>query len=612
MFGMFSIDAAEGFMERRDKLDTRRSDIARRFNEYRKANPYATALDLQNYADSLVGSDFFLRPGNATGDALQNIAKQNAVNRQIRDRGRVMDALEQDQKLGGQVTEFFTRQFKLTGDADVALQNTKDTFLMDKPGDPRMDSIINNALSDIESGKDALVQNIIYQGIGENKDLITGQINMGMDLETLERSLPPYLQGEFTRNFLKSQEQIYDQGQRETVYGQAVAMLKDPVVEKALGFGDYSIIRERLGPERFDKYNQDNRLKTHIKNMFNTSRIEQWNERSRAGYTAALERATGRRDTAIARQQSAFAGYIEGAESDTDLAAVRALNFLNSKVIDPSAFRKIMRILNNNTSTNPDDIINLIEAELEPNELMESNEFIERETGQYLNMLGLGGQEPQTFMDWKDQNLGPKGQIPSQVETAINTTSSALGNTSQLYGGTNRFGLITPSAYQQHATDLANAIRMAEETKNDISQSRRAIRSQYNFLGSFREGENGEPINVPQQQDEADKQLYAEENKINNHLEALRKRLIEVRRQAMTQGSTNRPFTSYTGPEITDAAQAMARYAAGQNMTSRAELQRLALQYAAMMGVRDGNQPGQGVASGDQKELARALLNALP
>ena len=61
-----------------------------------------------------------------------------------------------------------------------------------------------------------------------------------------------------------------------------------------------------------------------------------------------------------------------------------------------------------------------------------------------------------------------------------------------------------------------------------------------------------------------------------------------------------------------DAAQAMARYAAGQKMTSRAELQRLALQYAAMMGVRDGRQPGQGVASGDQKELARALLNALP
>ena len=74
MFGMFSIDAAEGFMERRDQLDTRRSDIARRFNEYRKANPYATALDLQNYADSLVGSDFFLRPGNATGDALQNLS----------------------------------------------------------------------------------------------------------------------------------------------------------------------------------------------------------------------------------------------------------------------------------------------------------------------------------------------------------------------------------------------------------------------------------------------------------------------------------------------------------------------------------------------------------
>jgi len=612
MFGMFSIDAAEGFMERRDQLDTRRSDIARRFNEYRKANPYATALDLQNYADSLVGSDFFLRPGNATGDALQNIAKQNEVNRNIRDRKRVLDAFEQDKQLSGQVTDIFTREFKMSGDADAALQSTKDIFMMNKPGDPRMDSIINNSLSSLESGKDALVQNIVYQGLGEFADQIKAQMQMGIDEGTVINSLPPHLRGELAESFVKSQATIFDQGQRETVYNQAVAALKDPVVAKALGFGDFSIIKERLGPERFDKYNQDNRLKNHIENMFNTSRIQEWNERSRAGYTAALERATERRETAIARQTSAFAGYIEGAESETDLAAVRALNFLNSKVIDPSAYRKIMRILNNNTSTNPDDIINLIEAELEPNELMESSEFIERETGQFLNMLGLGGQEPQTFMDWKDQNLGPKGQIPKQVEIAINTTSSALGNTSQLYGGTNRFGLITPSAYQQHATDIENAIRMAMETKDDISQSRRAIKNQYNFLASFREGENGEQINVSNEQSEADKQLYAEERKVNNHLEALRKKLNEVRRQATTRGSTNRPFTSYTGPEITDAAQAMARYAAGQRLTTNAQLQRLALQYAAMMGVRDGNQPGRGVPSGDQKELARALLNALP
>ena len=80
----------------------------------------------------------------------------------------------------------------------------------------------------------------------------------------------------------------------------------------------------------------------------------------------------------------------------------------------------------------------------------------------------------------------------------------------------------------------------------------------------------------------------------------------------MTQGSTNRSFTQFTGPQITDAAQAMARYAAGQNITTNAQLQRLALQYAAMMGVRGGRQPGQGVPSQDQKDLARALINALP
>ena len=610
MFGMFSIDAAEGFMERRDNLDTRRSDIARRFNEYRKANPYATALDLQNYADSLVGSDFFLRPGNATGDALQNIAKQNKINRNIRDRGQVLDALEQDTKLSGQVTDIFTRQFKMSGDAEAALQSTKDIFMMDKPGDPRMDSIINNSLSALESGKDALVQNIVYQGLGEFADQIKAQMQMGIDEETVINSLPPHLRGELAESFVKSQATLFDQAQRDTVFGLVPNLMNDQVLMNSLGAGDFSAIKERLGPERFDKYDQDGQLTQHIESLFNTYRQESWNEDNRKNATAAIERGTARLSSAIDRQATAFAGYND-ADNDKDRAAAIALSLLSaSYVIAPSADAKIVRILENNTSSDPNAIVSAIQAELGPGELLNQQEFIQREAGQYLNMMGLGGQEPQTFLDWKSQNLGPNGQIPRQVEIAIENTSSALGSTSSLYGGTNQFGLVTPTAYQQHMNDLANAIAMSEQTKDDLGQSRRAIRNGRNFLGSFRTGQNGESVNVGEMQREADKQLFTEEDKIDKHIIALREKLKAVKEDAILYGRTDRPFNSFTGPQIQAAAQAMARYASGAGQTTPAQLRKTANMYAAMMGVRGGTQTGLG--SQDQKQLADALLAAMP
>ena len=59
MFGMFSIDASEGMREQKTANDTRRVAIAKAFEDFRRDNPYATALDLQNFTDSLVGADFF-------------------------------------------------------------------------------------------------------------------------------------------------------------------------------------------------------------------------------------------------------------------------------------------------------------------------------------------------------------------------------------------------------------------------------------------------------------------------------------------------------------------------------------------------------------------------
>ena len=146
MFGMFSIDASEGMREQKTANDTRRVAIAKAFEDFRRDNPYATALDLQNFTDSLVGADFFLRPGNATGAALERIAAENKKNRLIRDRKQQLEAIEEETGFVNSVEEFFRNQFKNTGDVKSALTETQNMFGSSLPGDPARDAQIKKTL----------------------------------------------------------------------------------------------------------------------------------------------------------------------------------------------------------------------------------------------------------------------------------------------------------------------------------------------------------------------------------------------------------------------------------------------------------------------------------
>ena len=130
MFGMFSIDAAQGMLDQKRTNDTRRVQIAKAFEDFRRDNPYATALDLQNFTDSLVGDDFFLRPGNATGAALEQIAADNAIKRNIRDRQRAIDSMNQDTALSDQIMQKFEINFRNTGDATQAFNDVKSELII--------------------------------------------------------------------------------------------------------------------------------------------------------------------------------------------------------------------------------------------------------------------------------------------------------------------------------------------------------------------------------------------------------------------------------------------------------------------------------------------------
>ena len=610
MFGMFSIDAAEGLMERRDSNNLRRVDVAKAFDQYRKENPYATAEELESYAQSMTGSDFFLMPENATGKALDTIAATNATNRQIQARKQQIDALGQDKQLGEEIESYFTDQFKITGDVNKAFEQTKSMFGEDVPGDPAMSAQLGNFLGSLDKKKDALATNIIYAGLGENDAQLKGMVDSGMDFETLSGSMPVYLQTEQGQNLLKGRFDQYDRALRGNVFTDIQRFMKEPGMMDAIGMGDLTLLKERLGSS-YDRYNQDGYLDAQIRSIYDSTRQNSWDKTRKAETTAAFARGEKELESAIARQTAAFAGY--AVRDDDDYASQNnALNRLSTMfVITPAAYQAITNILDTETGGTSQEQYEKMTAAAPPGSLIDHATYSHESAKNYLNLLGVGDNKPHTFLEWSDMNLANgDGAIFKRVKNNVASTANVRDNTTtKIYGKTNKYGIVTAAQYGQHVNDLSLAISQQMQDLEDLKDVRRTIRNQSNFLADFGR-RNGEQVDIQAEKELADKQIYDQMQTIQNNIEVLKEKAQEVRgKQAIVQAK-NRPFADYDSKEINEAANAMRNYASafGQRLDRN-----LALRYAAMMGVRGGGSltSQDRRTSKDQQELAEALLNAI-
>ena len=610
MFGMFSIDAAEGLLERRDSNNLRRVDIAKAFNEYRKENPYATAEELQSYANSMTGSDFFLMPENATGKALETIAATNATNRQIQARQQQIDALGQDKKLGQEIESYFTDQFKISGDVNKAFEQTKTMFGEDVPGDPAMSAQLNNFLGSLDKKKDALATNIIYSGLGENDAQLKGMVDSGMDFETLSKSMPVYLQSEQGRNLLQGRFDQYDRGLRQNVFTDIQRFMKEPGMIEAIGMGDLSLIKEKLGSS-YDRYNKDGFLDDQIRSIYDSTRQNNWDKTKRSAMTSAFDKGKTELESAIARQTAVFAGYAEREGSQYD-SQRNALNLLNQYVIMPEAYPAIMRILDTDTKGTSREQLDKMIAAAPEGSILDQSTYTNVQAKNYLNLLGVGDNKPHTFMEWADMNLaGGKGTLVDKVNKNLASTANMRDNsTADLYGKTNKYGLVTGAQYDQHATNLDLTISQQRQDMADLMETRRTIRNQSNFLSDFGE-RNGERADIQAEKVKADKMIVEQIQKIEANIKQLEEKRDLVGKQGAAVKNKNRAFADFDGTEINDAAQAMLNYARTNNVKVT---RKLVFQYAAMMGVKGGasmTSQDRRRVSQDQRELAEALIRAI-
>ena len=181
-------------------------------------------------------------------------------------------------------------------------------------------------------------------------------------------------------------------------------------------------------------------------------------------------------------QKTAFASFA-GGDSTKDKAIQNALGQLATQVINPTAIPRIINILETTDNTTSQEILAEIDAAI-PNATMPASEYQRQQQEAYLAVRGgLGGDAPQTFMQYVGTNFGDDGYITqTQANNIEATTPLQIQTTAELYGGTNKFGLATTAAYGQHVNDITTAIGQQQRALQELIEVKRRLETNQTFL----------------------------------------------------------------------------------------------------------------------------------
>ena len=69
--------AYKGYRDRTDEMETKRLDVAKAFEDFKKNNPYATATELQSAINQIAGPNPYLRAAGGTRQTIDEIARRN-------------------------------------------------------------------------------------------------------------------------------------------------------------------------------------------------------------------------------------------------------------------------------------------------------------------------------------------------------------------------------------------------------------------------------------------------------------------------------------------------------------------------------------------------------
>lgn len=510
----------QGFQDRSDELDNQRMKTAKAFEEFKKANPYATTQELRDAIDQFAGSSPYLRTGTATEDTIKEIARRNSEARYAYERQQYQDNNKAKKQSKQDMQDNLFGYYTETGDMPTALNRLKSDLDALNP----QNEYQSDQLEDDKRYLDGLDLNAIgaqfdQRYFNENKDLITSQISAGTSFDDFSRnSANPHMVNSPTFKNLYSN--LFEQEREDNqmaAHDKLISLMSNPSYLNMVGTGNLDPIKQAMG--RFSGFIDDKVIQQYASDQVISAHQAKMATASAAARKYADE------------QRLANSTNLEG-----------HLSSLGKDLKNPAAIAALRGFSQTHNTTNSNAVIQLAEAihkegkdissekmqqilsEFKGNGFVDENTFSAAARERFMAESGVGP-EPITqtdfVMDAFGDGVNDKGVVGKEMLQFGKTVDELLQPTVDLISLPKNQSRHGSNSYDTHVRAIGTAISELRQRRQQIVDMGARAERTAGFMPTVNEDFNANKALARQQ-------VEVSIQKIDEHINALAQKSAEV------------------------------------------------------------------------------------
>ena len=486
--------AYEGYRDRTDELETKRLDVAKAYEDFKKNNPYATAAELQSAINQIAGPNPYLRAGGGTRQTIDEIARRNKEALMEQQRTRLEGDIKFKNDRKDELREQLYTGYLDTGNFELAKKNV----LMNLDATPTQSEYESLALPDLRAFVEDIDSNVENQFVrryfDENDDALNQTIEDFGSYDDFVTLLPNQgiANSPAFKTMFGNRKGKFDEAKRAELYKKARDLASDSNAVNMYRAGQLDAVDAELG--RYVKTNPE--IRDFVHNIFQTQQRTLHSTQKVAAQTAAQEYATGQSDSVGEAMQSAI-------NLDNYPAGVQAALREFTLGYRPATAGAITGIIAAAEELKDEDDISYEDARAKMQAalggtLVPKATFEQGLRDNYITQSGRP-KDMTTITAYTQEMFGDSnndGEVQMRVRRSAEKVNKVAQPTDDYLAGKmskfqSRFG---PQAYTAHIADIDGEIARINRDIANINGAIRYGQNQMNFLATYGEEFNQQMV----------------------------------------------------------------------------------------------------------------------
>ena len=509
----------QGYQDRNDELDNQRMKTAKAFEEYKKANPYATTQELRDAVDQFAGSSPYLRSGAATEETIKDIARRNSEANYARERDLYMKntaAKKQSQEdLNNSVYGFYEQ----SGDIGLAIKNAQSQLQALKPQNEFQSDQLKGDMDYLSGLNPEVIEDeFIQQYFDNNNSRIMSQINAGTDYGKFSQDRgQPIVSSQAFRNRYESEFAPVLEQNQQAAHEKLVSLMSNPSYLNMVGTGNLDPIKQAMG--RFSGFIDDKVIEDYASDQVITA-----HQAKRA--TASAEARTYA-DGLASQNRTDLDAMLSGIGKDIDNQASRATLQAFSQTHNTTNSNAVIELATalhkEGRDISPEKMKQILN-EFKGNGFVDENTFSAAARERFMTQSGVGP-EPTTqtdfVMDAFGDGVNDKGVIGTEMLQFGKTVDELLQSTVDLISLPKNQSRHGSNSYDTHGRAIGTAISQLKQRRQQIVDMGARAERTAGFMPTVNEDFNANKALARQQ-------VAVSIQKIDEHLNVLAQKSAEV------------------------------------------------------------------------------------